>query len=255
MFMNRRGVQTRDQVLQIATKLFAERGFHGTTMRQVAELGGFNLASGHYHYGSKRDLYLEVLRAQFAVIRTELTRRGARIAGGALACLSQAELEKLLYTRVKIMLDVVIGPPPTAHGALMQREMLDPSEALPVIVEEFMAPMLTELTDVLAHLAPGLRGEEIERCAHSTIGQILFYRVTMPALLVMSGKRQYSRAFANGLADHILQFSLGGLERLAHRNRRGDEPRNGLARRSRARKIPNAGRGLEAGTSGARRGR
>src|SRR2546422_4120500 len=34
-----------------------------------------------------------------------------------------------------------IGPPPGLHGTLMQREMCDPSEALPVIVEEFIRPV------------------------------------------------------------------------------------------------------------------
>jgi AcrR family transcriptional regulator len=218
--MNRRGVQTRDQVLQIATKLFAERGFHGTTMRQVAELGGFNLASGHYHYGSKRDLYLEVLRAQFALVRGELARRGANTAGTSLPRLSRAALEQLLHTRIKLMVDVMVGPPPSAHGALMQREMLDPSEALPVIVDEFMVPNLRELSDVLACLAPALRAEEIERCAYSVIGQILFYRVCMPALLHLSHRRSYSHAFAEELADHILQFTLGGLDRAARQHRR-----------------------------------
>jgi len=213
--MNRRGAKTRDQVLQIATRLFAERGYHGTTMRQVAELGGFNLASGHYHYGSKRDLYLEVLRAQFASIRDELARRGAQISEAALRKLTAADVEKLLHTRIKLMLDVLVGPPPSLHGALMQREMLDPSEALPVVVNEFMKPMMRELTQLLGCLAPNLGAEEIDECAHSIIGQILFYRVTMPALLRLTGRRRYSRDFTIGLADHILQFSLGGLGRLA----------------------------------------
>jgi AcrR family transcriptional regulator len=216
--MNRRGAKTKDEVLRIATALFAERGYHGATMRQVAERGGFNLASGHYHYGSKRDLYLEVLRAQFARVRAELTRRGAEVADVELERLPRAGLERLLYTRIKIMLDVIVGPPPSPHGALMQREMLDPSEALPVIVDEFMAPQLRALSDVLAHLAPALADDEIERCAYSIIGQILFYRVTMPALLHLSQRRSYPRGFTGDLADHILEFSLGGLGRIARRH-------------------------------------
>ncbi|HYD47994.1 MAG TPA: TetR family transcriptional regulator, partial [Terriglobales bacterium] len=66
--------ETKDRLLAAAATLFAERGFHGTTMRQLAERGGVNLAASHYHYGSKRDLYLQVLRGQFADIRAELER-------------------------------------------------------------------------------------------------------------------------------------------------------------------------------------
>src|SRR5256885_3785765 len=43
-------------------------------------------------------------------------------------------LVDLLRARIKVMLDLLIGPPPGLHGTLMQREMCDPSEALPVIV-------------------------------------------------------------------------------------------------------------------------
>ena len=52
---------------------------------------------------------------------------------------------------------MLIGPPAGVHGTLMQREMTDPSEALPVIVEEFIRPMKQEIEDIVTHLAPGLR--------------------------------------------------------------------------------------------------
>jgi len=52
---------TGARVIRAAGTLFAERGFHGTTMRDIAERAGANVASGHYHFGSKRDLYLAVL--------------------------------------------------------------------------------------------------------------------------------------------------------------------------------------------------
>jgi hypothetical protein len=189
-------------------------------MRQVAELGGFNLASGHYHYGSKRDLYLEVLRAQFASVRNELARRGAEISSAELKTLSPVKAEKALHTRIKTMLDIVVGPPPSAHGALMQREFLDPSEALPVVVDEFISPMTDDLAQIVRRCQPGLDDAEIERCAYSIVGQVLFYRVTMPALLYLTHRRQYPKNFTDSLSAHILAFSLGGLERVALRKGR-----------------------------------
>ena len=47
--------------------------------------------------------------------------------------------------RVQAMVDVVVGPPPDVYALLMQREMTDPSEAMPVIVKEFIRPMMDEL--------------------------------------------------------------------------------------------------------------
>jgi AcrR family transcriptional regulator len=206
---------TRDRLIAAASELFAERGFHGTTIRDIAGRARVNVAAGNYHYGSKKALYLEVLRAQFAHIRGELRARGATRSAAELALLSRAELRTLLRARVNVMLDVMIGPPPGLHATLMQREMCDPSEALPVIVDEFIAPMVREMREIAAHLVPALDEKALERCVLSIAGQAVFYRFTMPAMLRLLGLPAYPRRFARQLAAHIAEFSLGGMERLA----------------------------------------
>ncbi len=207
--------ETKRRLIAAASELFAERGFHGTTVRDIAARARVNLAASNYHYGSKKALYLQVLRAQFAAVRAELTRGGATAPADELARRSRSELEDLLRARGKVMLDLLIGPPPGLHGTLMQREMTDPSEALPVIVEEFILPMVREIEHIVAQLAPGLGRREVERCVFSIVGQALFYRFTMPATLRLWGRRTYPRGCARQLAEHITEFSLGGLERLS----------------------------------------
>jgi AcrR family transcriptional regulator len=211
---------TKDRLVAAATTLFAERGFHGTTVRDIAERAGANVAAGNYHYGSKKALYLEVLRAQFAEVRALLDAQGANPAPAAFARLDRDALTRILRTRVRLMLEMLIGPPPGVHGTLMQREMVDPSEAMPVIVAEFIRPMFEEMYDIVAHLAPGLDRASVERCVHSVIGQGLFYRFTRPALLEMLAVDEYPRTLAAEVTDHITEFSLGGLERLAARRGR-----------------------------------
>src|SRR6476620_1356498 len=103
---------TKARVLRAATELFAERGFHGTSVRDIAERAGANVAAGHYHYGSKEGLYLEVLREQFAEVRAELERRGATRPARALQRARRGELLKLLEARITTMLELMVGPPP-----------------------------------------------------------------------------------------------------------------------------------------------
>src|SRR5204862_313626 len=83
----------------------AQRGFHRTTVRDIAARARVNVAAGHYHYGSKRALYLAVLRAQFADVRATLQARGAAVPEGELRALSRRQLAALLRTRVNVMLD------------------------------------------------------------------------------------------------------------------------------------------------------
>ncbi|MGF1492346.1 MAG: TetR/AcrR family transcriptional regulator [Microcoleaceae cyanobacterium] len=67
--------ETKDQIISAAERLFAERGFAGTTLRNVVNEAGVNLAAVHYHFGSKEDLFRAVV-ARFArpVVEQELSR-------------------------------------------------------------------------------------------------------------------------------------------------------------------------------------
>jgi AcrR family transcriptional regulator len=202
---------TRARVLAAATRLFAERGFHGTTVRDIATTARANVASGHYHFGSKRDLYVEVLRATFADIRRLLERGGVQVDAATLDRLTRGELAALLETRVRLMLTNLLGPPPSVHGMLMMREMLDPSDALPIVVSEFIAPMVDDAAQVVRRLAPHLDEETATWSVASIMGQALFYRLTRPATLRMFGLAEFTPSYIARLATHIATFSLGGI--------------------------------------------
>ena len=173
-----------------ASELFAAHGFHGTKMRDIAAQAGVNLASANYHFGSKESLYLEVLRAQFGEVTGELERRGATPAAEELRNASRRRLVEVLEQRVAAMLDLLLGPPVGLHGTLMQREMCDPSEALPVIVSQFISPQKEMMERILARLFPRLDGEQIERCVCSIVGQVFFYRTHLPAMRLLLDRRR-----------------------------------------------------------------
>jgi len=52
---------TKDKILCVAERLFAERGFAGVTMRQIMKETGADVAAAYYHFKSKRDLFDAVL--------------------------------------------------------------------------------------------------------------------------------------------------------------------------------------------------
>ena len=210
---------TRERLLRAGSELFAATGLHGATVRDIAGAAGANVAAANYHFGSKEALYLEVLRTQFAAIRDRLARRAPVPTPAELQRLSRRDLERLIEIRLVTMLEILVGPPPSLYGKLIQREMCDPSAALPNIVDEFIKPQMEEMRAIYRHLYPSLPVGEIDRCSFSMVGQVLFYHVMRPAVLRFMGRDEYPRGFGRQLAAHILDFSLGGMDRLVERRR------------------------------------
>jgi AcrR family transcriptional regulator len=54
--------ERRQQLLDVALAAFAADGFHHTSMNELAEAAGVTKPVLYQHFGSKRELYLEVLR-------------------------------------------------------------------------------------------------------------------------------------------------------------------------------------------------
>ena len=59
--VNVAAVDTKEQILDVAEKLFAEKGFAGTTLRGVIREAKVNIAAVHYHFGSKEKLFSAVV--------------------------------------------------------------------------------------------------------------------------------------------------------------------------------------------------
>lgn len=61
------------QILEIAEKLFAEHGFDGTSVRQIAKEADINIAMISYYFGSKEKLLDTLLSYRSSDFRAELT--------------------------------------------------------------------------------------------------------------------------------------------------------------------------------------
>ena len=69
-----RAAGTKTRILIAAEHLFTTQGFAGVTMREVARRAVTNVASAHYHFGSKEGLVIEMLRHRIAPINAERFR-------------------------------------------------------------------------------------------------------------------------------------------------------------------------------------
>src|SRR4051794_1260912 len=90
----------REQILDAAAALFAERGFAATTTRLIAERVGIRQASLYYHFAGKDELLIELLTTSVrpsldAVRRIEGLVPGSASAAAALYLLALIDVETL----------------------------------------------------------------------------------------------------------------------------------------------------------------
>jgi len=97
--------ERRQQLLSVAVSVFAERGFHATSMNDVAEAAGVTKPVLYQHFTSKRQLFLELLddvgaRMIDAVTRavTEGSSRRERVERGFRAYVGFVDRDRVAFS-------------------------------------------------------------------------------------------------------------------------------------------------------------
>src|SRR5690348_16425373 len=65
------GAEARLRILDSAEELFAEKGFFGASVRDITEHSQQRLASINYHFGSKENLFRDVLLRRSEVLQRD----------------------------------------------------------------------------------------------------------------------------------------------------------------------------------------
>ncbi|MCG8401588.1 MAG: TetR/AcrR family transcriptional regulator, partial [Firmicutes bacterium] len=60
------GEERRSQIIDAALRIFAERGFSGSRIKEIAELAGISETLIYQHFDTKEELYRAALQALFS---------------------------------------------------------------------------------------------------------------------------------------------------------------------------------------------
>src|SRR4051812_16936683 len=69
---------TKQKILNAAERLFADQGYSATSLRQIIADAGVNLASVHYHFGSKEELLHDLILRKAAPVNEKRMQLRAR---------------------------------------------------------------------------------------------------------------------------------------------------------------------------------
>src|SRR6478752_4454302 len=188
---------TKERIAEAAGEIFAERGFDSTTVRDICQRAGANVAAVNYYFGDKQRLYVE------AVVRAHRWRmEQARLPEWSDGTSAETKLADFITTFIR---RVRTGPEGTWHSKLMMREMANPTAACAELVQSSIRPQFEILLSILRELLPSdVSAERLRLTAFSIVGQCLFYHLADPVVRNLLTSKEYSELDVAKLAQHIL---------------------------------------------------
>ena len=206
---------TRQRLLNAAGECFADKGFHGATVRDISQRADANVAAVNYHFGDKYKLYEAVLLE--AINYAEDRFRALRDQADTL------DVAQRLHDFVGALLMGGLDPErPEWHCKLLCMEMADPGPALETIFAKSISGRFGMLRQIVSELfAPPGETAEVTLLACSVLGQGLFYLRSRQMLPKMHPGFKLDCEGLEKLTTHITEFSLAAIEA---RNRRTSRP-------------------------------
>ena len=203
-------LETRQRLLNAAAELFAEKGFHNVTVRELCQAAGANVAAVNYHFRDKLGLYKEVVQMAANAMHR-----------GKVEVIEAAEPlppEERLRTYIRLTLHHLLDPHEESWmEKLIAREMMDPTPALDLIIEKGIKPTGQRLAAMVAELlGVPFNDDRVLQCFLSVQAQCLFYKMSKPVTFRMAPPGfEYTPKFIDALARHIAEFSLAGIRAIA----------------------------------------
>ena len=198
---------TYTRILDAAEALFAECGFHATTLRQITQSAQANLAAVNYHFGSKQGLIVAVFKRR-------------------LDALNQARLDRLAEARaeadtpsLEAVLDAFVYPAMAfSHGSdsdghrfmrILMRAFADQDDELHRALSAEYAHVMRQFAEAIGAALPGSQPEALRRQLDFIVGALTY---TMAESHLKD---------ARALASDLVQFAAAGLRGAAPSSRDG----------------------------------
>jgi AcrR family transcriptional regulator len=194
---------TKEALKATAARIFAERGFEGARVDDIARHAGVNKAMINYHFGGKRKLYVAILTATLTDVASRL---------GAL--LESSEPPETLLRRFISTFVEVMQRHPTVP-AMLVREMLSGGRHVDQHLLPHFLAVFSVVREIIARgVADGSFRPVHPALAHfSLIGSLLFFFVTAGVRdrLQREGKLPLDVPPPEGFARHVQDLMVRGL--------------------------------------------
>jgi AcrR family transcriptional regulator len=206
--MTRPSEVTRDRIMKAAERLFAERGYDGTSIRAIVARARVNQAAINYHFDGKDGLYREVLRAAFRGMTENQLSHAAEV--------SSMSREQALSEFVRRQLHPLLARDEAArHMRIFNWETVRPTPVFRKLLSEEAAPFMGMATDLIRRFLPDADHRSLVVAAIWLLGQCSVFVRNREQLTGPPVELSFDEPSVDWLAQLISRWSIGGL---AHQN-------------------------------------
>jgi AcrR family transcriptional regulator len=161
--------RTRERLLDTAERLFAERGFAATSVRDITDGAGANLGAVNYYFRSKDNLYVEVFIRRAGLLRDPVVA----------AARDAADCARTDPHRAFGMLGRAFLAPYEDRSSSMSllnlyaRETVESRLPPRLFLEAFFVPAIEAIAGGVRQQRPDLPEASARACAHAFFAQLM----------------------------------------------------------------------------------
>lgn len=204
------GPTARDRLLDAAERLFAERGFHGVSIRDITQAADADLSLVNYHFGDKRGLLKAVVERRAEILNRERLER-----------LDAVPRDQAGRPDVQAAIDAFVDPLilRSAHGGLGWKSyfaliaQLNNSPTLSPLITEHFDTVVHRFVAVLSEAFPGIDAQDIYWGYHFLTGALTLTFAETGRLDKLS-KRLCRSSDLEAAHARFARFMAGGLAAL-----------------------------------------
>ncbi len=204
------GSQIQNRLLEAAERLFCEKGFAGTSVRDITSEAKCNVAAVNYHFGGKENLYKTIVQHHLRNLRDVRLASIKKVMSEP-----DVNLEKLLHSFAAAFVEPLIDQDKgDRFMKMMIREMLDPHLPKNMFADEVAIPTLNKLGGALMELCPNLNQKQAIMAIISIVGQLV-HTIHLKKVFDTQHNIEIPVPAFPEMIDHIIEFSAAGIRSLA----------------------------------------
>lgn len=196
---------TRLRLIDAAGSLFAEKGFSATTIRDICEKAGANIASVNYHFSGKMELYEATL--QYTLLKDDAP---AKVPLKAKAVAPEEALYQLVLGMLR---NIRLTDKPEWFPQLLRREMLFPTAEFQALIQRLLVQDFEKVRILIADIIPGASKYSVHASALTLLGQVK--SVAMESDIVLEALFPDLKLDNKGcqkMARHITDTTIDGIK-------------------------------------------